>query len=179
MKEVIILRHGEKDAAGVLTERGEQAAEAMRRMLPHFVSIVSSPSGRAVRSAELLTGREPRIDKRAGFAMAPPEVSAAINALASAENISFLDAARKYNDPEVLHGIDQQAHELNTLIDELLNGLGEEEKALVVSHDLTIAPAMGFRGMSAESIEPLGGYVVGLNEETPSVRRYEVPQIKA
>lgn len=172
MKEVLVLRHGEKDAAGVLTARGEQAAEAMGRILPHFVSVVSSPSGRAVRSAELLAGRKPSTDERAGFATATPEKSDAINALARKKNISFLDAAIEYDDPEVLRGIDEQAHKLNELIDEWLDKLNEDETALIVSHDLTITPAMGFRGIPAESIEPLGGYVISTGDGVPSVHRF-------
>lgn len=63
-------------------------------------------------TAKLLTGQYPRIDQRASYATAPPGMSAVINALARDRNISFLDAARQYNNPEVLRGIDEQADEL-------------------------------------------------------------------
>lgn len=172
MKEVYLLRHAEKDAAGVLTERGKRAAEAMHDMLPPFASVISSDSDRTILTTKLLTRKNPRIDQRAGYATTSLAVSNTINALASERNISFLDAARQYNDPEVLKGIDKKAHELNMMIDELLNELGEDEKALVVSHDLTIVPAMGFRGMPAESIDPLGGFIISLNNGTASVRHY-------
>lgn len=174
MKEIYLLRHAEKDASGALTERGRQAAEAMRSLLPHFALVVSSDSARAALTAKLLTGEEPRTDQRAAFAMAAPEASDAINALSLERNISFLDAARLYNDPEVLGGIDGKAHELNTMIDELFDQLAEDEKALVVSHDLTIVPAMAFRGMPPASIEPLGGFVVGSDNGAASVRSYQL-----
>lgn len=167
-----MLRHGEKDAAGTLTERGKQAAEAMRSTLPDFVRVISSDSDRTILTAKLLTGEDPHIDRRAAYATTSSAISNEISALVQEHNISFLDAARLYDDPEVLRGIDEQAQELNAMIDELLDRLGEGEKALIVSHDLTIAPAMGLRGMSAESIDPLGGYIISAGNETPSVRRY-------
>jgi broad specificity phosphatase PhoE len=174
MKEIYVIRHGEKDATGMLTERGMQAAQAMRSMLPGFACIISSDTSRTALTANLLTGEEPRIDHRAAFAMASPAMSNEINDLAAKRAISFLDAARLHNNPEVLAGIDGQAHALNALIDELFEEIPENEKALIVSHDLTIVPAMAFRGMSAESIDPLSGYIVRMDDET-TVQRYPSP----
>lgn len=173
MKEVYLLRHGEKDGTGILTERGIKEAEAMRSLLPVFARIISSDFDRTIMTAKLLTGEGPEIDHRAAYAMTSAEISEEINTLAQERNISFLDAARQYNDPEVLSGIDDQAHILNIMIDELLEELAENEKALVVSHDLTIVPAMSLRGMPGESIEPLSGYIVRIHNGTSSVRHYQ------
>jgi phosphohistidine phosphatase SixA len=74
MKEVYLLRHGEKDVAGSLTERGKRAAEAMRNTLPRFAAVICSGSDRTVLTAVLLTGKKPRIDRRAGYATAPADV---------------------------------------------------------------------------------------------------------
>jgi len=163
MKEIYLLRHGEKDAGGKLTENGKRTAKAARSTLPRFARIVSSDVERAVLTAKLIAGKGPTIDRRAAYASAPPEISLAINTLAKKHGISFLDAARTHNDPEVLRGID-----------ELLEELAENEKALVVSHDLTIMPAMEFRGMPFESIEPLCGYVIRMSDGAVSVRRYSM-----
>lgn len=173
MKEVYLLRHGEKDATGKLTDRGKQAAEAMRPLLPHFSYVASSDSDRTRMTAKLLTGKDPIVDRRAAFATTSAEVSEAINGLAKKHAISFLDAAREYNDAAVLRGIDEQARELNAMIDELLTELAEGERALIVSHDLTIAPAMGLRDMPAVSINPLGGYIISVTNEVMSVSSYE------
>lgn len=172
MKEVYVLRHGEKDADGNLHERGKRAAEAMRPVLPTFIHVYSSPVERAAQTAFALTGTAPETDERAAFAMAPAEVSNAINALVHEQGISFLDAARQYNDTTVLEGVDSKARELNLLIDELLDVLPEDGKALVVSHDLTIVPAMALRGTSPESIEPLGGYIVSHDGEEITARNF-------
>lgn len=179
MKEVYLLRHGEKDTRGFLTERGKRAAEAMRSVLPGFVAVISSGSDRTILTAKLLTGVEPQVDPRAAYATAPADVSGVINNLAREQNISFWDAARQHNDSDVLAGIEEQARALNGLVDELLEGLGENQRALVVSHDLTITPAMGARGMASESIEPLGGYVVSVQDGVPVVQRYETPAYNA
>lgn len=175
MGEVYLLRHGEKDANGILTESGKRAAEAMRSILPSFVRVISSDSDRTILTATLLTGAAPQIDHRAAYATTSSAISSEINGIAGKNGISFLDAARHHNDPEVLRGIDEQAHALNALIDELLAEIAEDDRALIVSHDLTIAPAMGFRGMSAESIDPLAGYVIGMSDGAVSVRHYPSP----
>jgi hypothetical protein len=99
-------------------------------------------------------------------------LSNTINTLARDGAISFLNAARQYDDTDVLRGIDEQAHELNAMIDELLSELSENEKALIVSHDLTIAPAMGFRGMSAEFLDSLNGYILSMTDGISSVCHY-------
>ena len=173
MKEIYLLRHGEKDGDGVLTERGKQAARDLRGRMPAFALIISSPSDRTVMTANLLTGSEPKTDPRAAYATTPADVSARIAAIASEHGIAFLDAARQDNDAEVLRGIDEQAVVLNELVDDVLhNQLGEDERALIVSHDLTIVPAMAARGMANESIGPLSGYVISLAEGMTSVREY-------
>ncbi len=161
MKEVYLLRHGEKDDNQNLSERGKQAARDMRVQLPTFARIISSGIARADLTAHLLTGQEPEIDTRAAYATTSAEISNEIAALASQHGLSFLDAARLHNNPEVLAGVDEQAIALNALVEELLKTMKEGQKALIVSHDLTIAPAMGLRGVAPESIPPLCGYVIG------------------
>lgn len=157
----------------MLTERGMEEAEAMRALLPVFARIISSDFDRTIMTAKLLTGEGPEIDHRAAYATTSAEISNKINTLAQEHNISFLDAARQYNDPTVLDGIEDQARILNILIDELLEELAEGEKALVVSHDLTIVPAMSLRDMTGMSIAPLAGFIVSTNDGIASVRHYE------
>lgn len=172
MKEVYLLRHAEKDASANLTERGKQAARAMRMVLPEFARVTSSGFDRAIMTANLLTGVDPAVDQRAAYAETSAAVSSEIDALAREHGVSFLDAARLHNDPEVLSGIEERAHMLNEMIDQLLGELVEGEHALIVSHDITIVPAMSFRDMSSESIDPLGGYIISMNGGTSSVRPY-------
>ncbi len=160
MREIHLRRHAEKDPNGTLTDRGREQARQLGRNLPTFVKIISSPSSRTQETAELMTGVAPQTDERAGFYMASPEKSDAINALAATEGLTFLEAVKHYQDSEVLEGIDAKASELNRLISELLDELEDGEKALVVSHDLSISPAVAQRGVPLESIPFLEGYVI-------------------
>ncbi len=66
-----------------------------------------------------------------------------------------------YNGGMLRDGIHAQAVGLNRLIDETLARLSEDEQALVVSHDMTIVPAMVLRGQSRISVNYLSGYVIG------------------
>lgn len=162
MREVYLLRHAEKQGAdGVLTEKGEEMARNLGKLLPHFVRVVASDSSRTQLTANLLTGVDPEVDLRAGYTtLASPEVSKAINDVALEQGITFLEAMQQFDEPELAAGVAAKAHELNQLIGELLADLGDDEKALIVSHDLTISPAMADRGVPLQSIEFLHGYVI-------------------
>ena len=160
MKEVYVIRHGEKDNDGVLTKNGEKCAKELGSILPKFTRIISSDSSRTKLTALLATGSEPTTDDRAGFFMSAQEKSDAINQLASEKGISFFDAVDLFNDGEILDAVQSKAIGLNELIDETLVSLREDEAALIVSHDLTITPAMALRGLPKVSVPYLCGYVV-------------------
>ncbi len=159
-KEVYILRHAEKDPQGTLTEQGRAKAKELATRLPTFFEVISSDSSRTQETAEILTGIKPKVDPRAGFYMTSPEKSEALNKLAVKKDISFLEAVVEYNDAEVLQGIENKAAELNQLIDWLLENLPDGARALVLSHDLSISPALKQRGIPLESIDFLNGYII-------------------
>ncbi len=159
-KTVYLIRHAEKDALGTLTDLGRKRATELRPRLPHFVKVVSSGSKRVQETALLATGEQPVVDARAGFYMATQEKSDLLNKVAKENNISFLEAVVKLNDPEVLAGVELKAIELNTLINETLTNMNDGESALIVSHDLSISPAMRQRGIPLESIPFLSGYII-------------------
>jgi broad specificity phosphatase PhoE len=169
MKSVELRRHAEKDSNGMLTEVGMQTARKLAQTLPEFSKVVSSESDRAQLTAKLMTGSEPQIDLRAGFYMASPEKSTAINELATEQGLTFLEAVQRYNDPEVLEGIDLKAKELNELTRQLFEDLDEDGNALIVSHDLSISPAMAKRGIPLESIDPLEGYIIHENGDVRAI----------
>lgn len=66
----------------------------------------------------------------------------------------------EYNDTEVLQGVESKANELNQLVDWLLPNLLKGGKALILSHDLSISPALKQRGIPLESIDFLSGYII-------------------
>lgn len=161
MKEVYVLRHAEKDASGELTKQGKHRARTLGESLPNFAIVVTSKSPRTIETAELLSSQKPITDDRAGYYATTQEVSADIARLATERSINFFEAADMYNGGMLRDGIHAQAVGLNRLIDETLARLSEDEQALVVSHDMTIVPAMVLRGQSRISVNYLSGYVIG------------------
>lgn len=159
-KKVILVRHAEKDDSGVLTEAGRLAAVEFGKRFPEFTHVYSSDSARAKETARLITGKDPVVDPRAGFYMAVKEKSEALNQIAKEKNIPFLEAVVFMNDPEILAGIDAKATELNGLVKDILEKLPAGGVAIVVSHDLSISPAMKQHGIPLESIPFLSGYVI-------------------
>lgn len=158
MKEVYVIRHAEKAADGELTERGKQLANQLGSLLPKFASVTASNAPRTIETAVQITGIEPTKDDRAGFYTAAQDKSDDVNRLATESGITFFEAADIYNDPELLQGINTQAADLNKLIDDTFKSLSDGEAALIVSHDMTITPAMVLRGQPRKSIDYLSGY---------------------
>lgn len=171
MKEVYVLRHAEKDENGILTERGRELAKRVGETLPQFAKIISSSSQRTQMTAALITNTNSHVDDRAGFYMTTQESSDAISQLAAEKGITFFEAAYVYEDGALVKGINDQADKLNQLVDEILNSLHDDEAALIVSHDMTITPAMVSRGEPRQSIEYLSGYRIG---EDSSVIKFDV-----
>jgi len=163
MKHAYLIRHAEKDDDGTLTEKGREEAVKLASQLPDFAIIISSESPRTRETAKLLTNLDSVVDPRAGFYMAPKEKSDAINRLANEKDISFLEAAVIFNDQEVNVGIENKASELSSLVSETINQLHENQSALIVSHDLSISPAMRQKGIPLESIPFLSGYTIDDN----------------
>lgn len=158
--KIYLLRHAHKDPDGIITEEGKAAARALGKKLPRFRVVIASPSDRARQTAQLIAGREPMVDQRADFSMSTAAKSIAMNALAAQKGIPFLEAANEYNDREVLEGIATKATELSTLLEELQNQFDDTVAALVVSHDLSISPAMAQRSILLQSIDFLNGYII-------------------
>lgn len=170
MKEVYLLRHAEKDENGVLTERGQVLAKRLGKTLPRFVKVISSSSPRTKMTAALITSTDSLVDDRAGFYMTTQERSDAVSQLAAEKGITFFEAAYIYEDGALVKGINDQADKLNQLVDETLASLHDDEAALIVSHDMTITPAMVSRGEQRRSIDYLSGYRIG---EDSSVTKYD------
>ncbi len=159
-KWVYLLRHAEKDPNGSLTERGRSQAKILRDKLPQFQEIISSDSPRTIETTELITGRKPIVDPRCRHYVAPKAKSDFLNTLAKEKGISFLEAVVELNDEEVNQGVEKKAVELNQLVDELLRRTSDGQNSLVVSHDLSISPALAKRGIPLESIDYLCGYII-------------------
>lgn len=160
MKSIELRRHAEKSLDGILTEHGIEASKKLGTHLPRFSKVVSSDSDRARLTAKLISDIEPHVDTRAAMWMTDAENSDEINKLALEKDILFLEAMQLHGDPATLAGTEKRADELNELITQLFSELNEDERGLVVSHDLTINAAMARRGLPLEMLAPLEGYII-------------------
>lgn len=170
-KHIYLIRHAEKDDQGTLTQVGKQQASQLKERMPAFSLVISSESSRTKETAYLVTGTQAIVDPRAGFYMATPQKSDLLNKIAKEDKSTLLVASIKLNDPEVLSGIKAQATKLNELIEETINKMSNDEKVLIVSHDLSISPAMLQRGIPLESIPFLSGYIIDEQGEIQTFNR--------
>ena len=166
MKQVYVLRHAPKyDTTGDLTEEGKGKAIDLQNKLPSFNLVISSDSPRTQETAILLTKIQPQIDRRAGYFNAPKEISDKINNQAKSHPAGFTGA---YLDNEqIKEYVNNQAKELKDLIFETLEKLGSDDKALIISHDITMVPAEKLLtdGPYTKSFNYLSGYIVNGNKE--------------
>ena len=163
MKEIYLLRHAEKDGNGLLTQAGEDEAKLLAKALPRFSSVFTSGSSRTIATAKLLSNTHSTPDIRAAYATAPQAESDAINKLASDKGLTFLEAAHEFGDIDVLEGIEMAARRLDGMIKEILDIGDNRQRSLIVSHDLSISPAMALRGVPLASIDFLDGFIISHN----------------
>lgn len=164
MRQVYVLRHAPKDnESGELTEEGRVKAKAVGSKLPTFHKIIASPSARTQETAELLTGTQPHIDVRAGHFVGTAEQSELLKLQAQLHPLGFTGAL--FDTPEVQVDVRKVAENFVVLLRETLENLPDHERALIVSHDITIVPAEQLlrgqnMGTSVKTFAPLSGYIV-------------------
>lgn len=168
MKQIYVLRHAPKDNnTGELTNDGREKAAKLKDKLPLFEIVIASNSKRTQETAQLLTGVEPTVDARAGHFMGTPEQSILLNERAKTHTLGFTGAL--FDTPEVKEDVTKKAQELIDLIHEVISKLDDGGKALIVSHDITIVPAVQLLahqqiGTPIKTFNPLGGYIVNEND---------------
>lgn len=160
MKEIHLRRHAHKSIDGMLSPEGIQSAQALAPKLNEFVKVIASNIPRAQHTAKILTGVDPIVDERASYTEISPEAVIAIESLAKEHDLPFFEAAGRYEDSAVIAGMESKADELNNLIDELLAEIDEGQRILIISHDITIVPAMVKRGILLQTVNPLEGFVL-------------------
>jgi broad specificity phosphatase PhoE len=160
MKHVFVLRHSQKDTNGDLTVQGIEEAKLLRKVLPEFNIVIASDSSRTQETAQFLTGVDPQIDMRAGFYDAPKKTSDEINIQAISNPFGFTGAF--LGNEEIQDKIIEKAQELVNLIFETLDNLNTNENALIVSHDITMVPAVKIitNKLTVQSFKYLSGYII-------------------
>ena len=142
-KEVLVIRHAEKTKRKgtsteplQLTDEGRRKAQQLGEQLGDFHTIITTSrlSGRA--TAEEMTGKQPIIDERAGFM----EITEAQKEDLKSEDHPMGIAGAVFENSEYRELARMSGLLLVVLIKEVLRELPEDEKALIVSHNV---PMMG------------------------------------
>ncbi|HYG84436.1 MAG TPA: phosphoglycerate mutase family protein [Verrucomicrobiae bacterium] len=140
MKEVIIVRHGNWNLVDdQLTEQVKTRCIELKPRLGSFAIAISSPFGRTQETARLLSGLEPSVDERAGILKSPPEFSQRVAKLRKTDPFGVAGAIISI--PELREPLRGQGQHLVDLTRETLSQLSDDQRALIVSHDGTIAAA--------------------------------------
>lgn len=99
-KEVILVRHAQKNAAGDLAPEGIEAAKKLATTFPQTHEVRSSPTPRVIDTARYVTGREPVVDQRAHYlSVNSPDLNQRLNALTEQAGLTFLQAVYTIDDP--------------------------------------------------------------------------------
>ena len=163
MKQVYILRHGPVDKPGQLTEEGKEKIKAIKNIFGNFQIIIASEIARAQETAFLLTDISPKIDKRANVIPVTQEESEELYTLGKKHTMGV--AGVVFEHEKFRQMAQKQGEKLVNLIKEILNRLEEGEKALIISHDSSMAAAERLlKGLPLDKIDrnykPLEGFVV-------------------
>lgn len=135
MKEIIVIRHGEKIGDN-LTPEGVVACGVLAGKIGAVSLALASDRHRAIRTAELVSGLSVQIDSRASVPSFP---DSEIDKLTRAQDIHPLGIIGAIWEHESLINDAREAGgKLLNLVEEILDRLSDGERALIVSHDGTM-----------------------------------------
>lgn len=165
MKHIYILRHADKNReTGELTDEGRARAKALRERLGSFdLVITSDKQPRLIETAKLLTGAEPRIDKRPGIIYFSEEQHKKIGELAKIHPLNHAGVIYDYPEYETL--AEKIGNDFIDLIKETFSELPDNGTALIVAQDgVMVAAEKKLHNKPYEKLEsaykPLEGYII-------------------
>lgn len=162
MKQIVVIRHGEKEDDR-LTQYGVAACRLRSQSIGHFDKVISSDRMRCVQTAELLTGVTPEIDIRASVPDFPKNKIKKLELEQLTHPLGIVGAV--WEDKELVDAALHAGQNLKELITKLFESLDENQRALIVSHDVPILAAEKlFLNESFDSIDhnfkPLEGILI-------------------
>jgi broad specificity phosphatase PhoE len=146
MRTVEVSRHGEKEIHTIatdgrveagLTKQGQMRARQLGRSLGPFDRVYSTSRGRAIETAQLLSGNEPIRDDRAGYLQLPKYLMRSMKERTHPLGTSGL----VFEDPASRLLARVSGMVLVAFINEILQQLPEDGSALIVSHDIPMLAA--------------------------------------
>jgi broad specificity phosphatase PhoE len=139
MKQVEVRRHANYTPPDELSSDGEHTCRALSESIGTLALVYSSPTNRGRRTAEIVSGRPPMVDPRAGIPNLPEDQREHIRDLQQVNPLGIVGVL--WSDP-TLRALAREAGErLVSLIRQVLAELQDGERALVISHDGTMVAA--------------------------------------
>ena len=135
MKEVVILRHGEKDG-DKLTEEGVQACKLLASRIGKFNVAVASDRYRAIQTAELVSGIPVHTDVRASVPQFPEAELDKLAEIQATHPLGIIGAI--WQNESLINDAREAGVKLLDLVKEVLTSLPRNGRALIVSHDGTL-----------------------------------------
>lgn len=143
MKQIYVIRHGDssQNHSG-LTNRSKQSCFSLKYRLPTFNLIISSRDPSCKLTAKMLTEKSPKIDKRAGISK-----KSRIQGRFKLTHRHFSPrggAGQLYTIPYIISLNEKAGSNLFKLIEDTLNKLPENGKALIISHNQNMVATVNF-----------------------------------
>lgn len=135
MKEVLVLRHGEKQN-DELTPAGIDACKALAQSIGEFTVVIASERHRAIQTAEVVSGMPARIDTRANVPNFPDSELDKLVEVQKTHPLGIIGAI--WQQPSLVDDAKEAGRKLSELVIETMNKLPENGRALIVSHDGTM-----------------------------------------
>jgi broad specificity phosphatase PhoE len=165
MKEVIVLRHGEKQG-DELTSAGVLACQALAERIGTIHKAIASERHRATQTAQIISGLVVHVDSRANV---PDFPNSEIDNLVSEQRTNPLGIIGAiWQKPALVEDARIAGGRLKELVEDTLVGLDEGQRALIVSHDGSmIGLEKLLRNESFENVDhsfgPLQGFSIDEN----------------
>ena len=166
--EIIVLRHAPaNDQTRELLDYGRSMAQNAKEKVGRFGIVIASEMPRAQETAEILTGASPEVDERAGYnvVFSAEERRRQLETLAISRPEDSVHNVFRWG-ADVPEQIISAGSGLLFLLADILQRLDENGRALVISHNSPMEPAMTvFTGKNDRFFQPLTGFRVmsGMN----------------
>lgn len=135
MKEIIVLRHGDKDG-DKLTEEGIRACETLASRIGKFNVVIASNRNRTIQTAELVSGNSAHADPRASVPLFPDNELEKLADIQATHPLGIIGAI--WQKEPLINDAREAGQKLLDLVQDVMASLPENGRALIVSHDGTM-----------------------------------------
>lgn len=135
MKEIIVIRHGEKNG-DALTPEGIVACNMLADRIGSFNYAFASERNRAVQTAELVSKLPVEVDTRANVPAFPDGELEKLTETQKVHPLGIIGAI--WENDSLVQDARDAGMRMQTMIKEIIERLNDGERALIVSHDGTM-----------------------------------------